>query len=359
MSHAHRPAADGGASHQPEPAWSGRSAPGTGSPATGAPSTGPATAAPQESALVRRPVVAVAAAVFGFQAAAASLLLVLFADSLAVVLGVPEGGDRVWWIAAQLMSCALAAMLLLGGVQLIRGTGRLLLLVATVLELTLALGGLVWALVRWPEAEDVETGLPGVAGDLVDLVIGWLVATIALYLGWLVLRTLLVLAPSVGHWLRAERKVLQASVWSEEQGQWTSPPVRRTRRAGWAVLLPIGALTLVTLLLGVFGKPLLPGLLGDAETDAGASYRGDSPWGLEFYQGGEPLSPPSAGDELYLAAADADARSCYAGDMAACDALYFASPVGDVYEWYGSSCAGRLDHGSAGGCVDALGLVVD
>ncbi|MCZ2816900.1 hypothetical protein [Modestobacter sp. VKM Ac-2984] len=308
---------------------------------------------------MRRPAAAVAAAVFGFQAAAAALSVVLLADSVAVVLGVPEGGDRAWWLAGQLLSCALAALLLFGGVQLIRGVGRLFVLVGTLSELVLVLGGLVWALVRWPEAEDVETGLPGVAGDLVDLVSGWLIASVALYLGWLVLRVWLVLAPSVGRWLHAERITGQRPDWSPEQGGRTSPPVRSTGRAGWAVFLPIGALAAVTVLLGLLGRSLPPGLLGDAEVDAGASYQGDSPWGLEFYRGGEPLAPPSAGDEPYLRAADADARSCYAGDMAACDALYFASPVGDVYEWYGSSCAGRLDHGSAGGCVDELGLMVD
>lgn len=294
----------------------------------------------------------------GFEAAAGYLLYVLSTASAAVVLGVPAGaGDKAWWIVAQLAACALAALLLLGGVQLIRGTGRLLVLVATALELAAALGLVVVALIRWPEAGDVQTGLPGVAGDVVDLVVGWLIVTIAVVLAWLVVRVWLVLSPSVGRWLRAEETARQAPVWSAEQREGAGRPAQRVRRARWAVLLPVGALAVGSLLLALFGEPSTPGVLSDGDGDAG--YRGDSPWGQEFFQGGQPLAPPAPGDQLYDAAADTDARSCAAGDMAACDSLFFSAPVDGLYEWYGSSCAGRLDHESRGGCVDELGPVVD
>lgn len=46
----------------------------------------------------------------------------------------------------------------------------------------------------------------------------------------------------------------------------------------------------------------------------------------------------SYGDDASL---DALWDSCEAGDMAACDDLYFASPIGSEYEAFGDSCGNR------------------
>ena len=51
---------------------------------------------------------------------------------------------------------------------------------------------------------------------------------------------------------------------------------------------------------------------------------------------------------------DAMAQSCFAGDMSACDNLFFAAPANSAYEAYGDTCAGRQPPFS-GLCVDAFG----
>ena len=55
---------------------------------------------------------------------------------------------------------------------------------------------------------------------------------------------------------------------------------------------------------------------------------------------------------------DAMAQSCFAGDMSACDNLFFAAPVNSAYEAYGDTCAGRQPPFS-GLCVDAFGPAGD
>ena len=55
---------------------------------------------------------------------------------------------------------------------------------------------------------------------------------------------------------------------------------------------------------------------------------------------------------------DAMAQSCFAGDMSACDNLFFASPANSAYQAYGDTCAGRQPPFS-GLCVDAFGSAGD
>lgn len=50
-----------------------------------------------------------------------------------------------------------------------------------------------------------------------------------------------------------------------------------------------------------------------------------------------------------------EANACAGGDMAACDDLYFGTDVGGDLEEYGSTCGGRLDEETYGGCETALG----
>ncbi len=60
-------------------------------------------------------------------------------------------------------------------------------------------------------------------------------------------------------------------------------------------------------------------------------------------------SPASLGDSDIADAHDAD---CGAGNMSACDALYWESAIGSELEEFGSTCGGRTG-GRDGGCVDA------
>ena len=316
-------------------------------------------APPRSGAAPRRPAVVVAAAVLGFEAAGLLLFAVLAWDVLLSVLGsTDDGSDQAWSLVCLFAVCAVAATLLIGGVQLIRGRGRRLLLVATGLELAAFLALTVVAFVRLPDADEIGAGLPGVAGDVIRLVLGALLAGGLIVLAVLVLRLCLVGAPSVGRWLQEERVARRAPRWSPDQDRWVPTAPRLTRGTLLGVLVPVGALAVVSALLLAFSPTVSPEAFGTAAGEGGA-YRGDSEWGRSSYQGGRPLSPPVVGDPLYVGAADQDAQDCATGRMAACDDLFFTSPVDDVYEWYGSSCAGRLDHESDGGCVAELGAAAD
>ncbi|CAA9242340.1 MAG: hypothetical protein AVDCRST_MAG52-1688 [uncultured Blastococcus sp.] len=316
--------------------------------------TGPSSPA---APLPRRPAVAVAAAVLGFHAAALWLLgAVWLVTALSVVGGPDEAAAKARLIGGLLLGCAVAAMLLLGGISLIRGRGRVLLLVASGVELALVLGGAAYLVVTWSDTEQVP--IPAEFQSLFDLGLITVLLAFAAIVGLPALRICLAVLPSVTGWLRAESAARNAQLWSSQEGRWIPASVsRRARGSLLAVLLPIGTLALVSVLVVLTTRTItIPGALGSG---GGGEYRGNSDWGRDFYQGGEPLLPPAEGGPLYVAAADADARNCYDGDMAACDALFFASPVGDVYEWYGASCAGRLDYESDGDCVGSLGSTTD
>jgi hypothetical protein len=64
---------------------------------------------------------------------------------------------------------------------------------------------------------------------------------------------------------------------------------------------------------------------------------------------GEPVPPEGLGSDPEL---DALAQSCYAGDMDACDDLYFESELGSDYQVYGDTCAGRQPEGTGTVCTD-------
>ncbi len=70
---------------------------------------------------------------------------------------------------------------------------------------------------------------------------------------------------------------------------------------------------------------------------------------------GEPVDPPAPGDRDHDPQFAGLAGDCRDGDMTACDALYFQTPIGDSYETYGSTCGGRLDELTSGGCVAVFG----
>jgi len=70
---------------------------------------------------------------------------------------------------------------------------------------------------------------------------------------------------------------------------------------------------------------------------------------------GAPAPVAEAPDDLGGdAALDALADACFTGDLSACDDLFLASSPDSGYEAYGSTCAGRLRLGAAGGCQSQL-----
>ncbi len=58
---------------------------------------------------------------------------------------------------------------------------------------------------------------------------------------------------------------------------------------------------------------------------------------------GQPVPPGDLGDDPLL---DELAANCYAGDMQACDDLYWESPLDSAYEDYGNTCGGRVPDGA-------------
>jgi hypothetical protein len=63
----------------------------------------------------------------------------------------------------------------------------------------------------------------------------------------------------------------------------------------------------------------------------------------------DPVAPGDLGPDPVL---DQYAQSCFAGDLQACDDLFFASPPLSAYEEYASSCGGRVKVYSVMACTD-------
>jgi hypothetical protein len=54
-------------------------------------------------------------------------------------------------------------------------------------------------------------------------------------------------------------------------------------------------------------------------------------------------------------AASAAIEACEGGDMAACDDLYYETPVGSEEERIGSTCGGRSEEELVGACEETFG----
>ena len=238
------------------------------------------------------------------------LLALVVAVTVAALAGGSPAGEVGVAVLVCLAACSLAGLDLLGGLLLLRGSGRRLLVATAWAE-----AGLVGALLL---VAVVDAAVRRAADPLADLV------------GVLVVLTLLVL-PVVRLAVLGRPAVL---AWSAPRG-----PAVPTRLAV-AALLPVAALAAVatvTLALAQGSRVIAEG--------PGAGYRGT----------GEPADPPAPGDAAYEPQFAGPAAECRDGDMAACDDLYFGTPLGHPYETYGSTCGGRLDEDTWGGCVAAFG----
>lgn len=256
-----------------------------------------------------RPGPVLGAAVLALVQAGLLLALVVVVTAAALAGGSPAGQVGVAVLVC-MAACSLAGLDLLGGLLLLRGSGRPLLAVTAVIE-----AGLVGALLL---AAVVDAAVRRAADPLADLV------------GVLVVLTLLAL-PVVRLAVLGRPAVL---AWSAPRG-----PAVPTRLAV-AALLPVAALAAgatVTLALAQGSRVIAEG--------PGAGYRGT----------GEPADPPAPGHAAYEPRFAGPAAECRDGDMAACDDLYFGTPLGHPYETYGSTCGGRLDEDTWGGCVAAFG----
>jgi hypothetical protein len=279
-----------------------------------------------------RPRAGTAAAVLAFVEAG---LLVLGTLLAAVLVAAGDGGAAgTPAVLAAVAACAVAALGTLGALGLLRGTGRLLLTATTWAGLAL-----VAALTAWGVTHLAADGSGATAA-------GALLAGVAV-LALPVVRLVLLARPEVRAWAPAALGPASAR---------TSPG----RLA--AVTGPAGVIAVVAaLVIGTAGTTTGDLPVGDpyaAGTVGSGSYSGSSDWG-RYYRGGAALPAPPPGSRLFDTAYDDDARDCADGDMDSCDELYWNTPVGAFYEWFGSSCAGRVDHELSGGCVDELGAFVD
>ncbi|HEX2073732.1 MAG TPA: hypothetical protein VHF92_08105 [Geodermatophilus sp.] len=282
----------------------------------------------------RRPGVATAAAVLALVEAGLTFFVVVV--GLAVVGAGSGVGDVGVAAGVALLAIGYGAMLLLGGVFLLRGTGRVLLLVFGWVSAGLTVGLIVIGLV-----DSAASGLDP------DDVLALLFVTACLALP--IVRLCLAYRPAVAAWVAASRQhraLPPMPVWAPQLGQWVAGrPASNSTGAVVAVLASAAALALVaTVVIAQAGSSELtyadpPGAVEDF--GSGAS--------------GEEVSPPQPGDSHYDARYDASAVDCYGGFIAACDDLYWETPVGSYYEWYGSTCGGRLDYEALGECVAILG----
>ncbi|GHE11805.1 hypothetical protein [Klenkia taihuensis] len=310
----------------------------------------------------RTPGVAVAAAVLGFVDAASVLSIVVFVLAGTAASGTDGAGAAIALGSA--LALAVAAVLLLGSLALLRGTGRTLLVVGAVLQIAVTVALAVAVLVA------VGDDPFGFTDPLRGVVIGAVVVSLATP----VVRLVLVLQRSVATWLTSRRAA--APVWQPETGQWVTP--RRAPGPALAVLAPVGALAVATVLVlatapgtspaeeasyGWFAAGPIPGFDPYA-TDPYAT----DPYGLgygpgepllepdttqyaDLYQDGAAVPPPATGDPEYDEQLDPFAQSCFDGAVGSCDDLYYSTPGGTFYEWYGSTCGGRLDALASGTCI--------
>ncbi len=270
-----------------------------------------------------RPRPALVAAVLAFVQIGLLLALVVVVTVAAVTGRSPAGGVG-GAVLLCLAACSLAGLDALGGLLLLRGGGRTVLLVTALIEAGLAGLLLLVALVGVAVRRSADP-----LADLVGVLV--LLALLALPVARLVL---------TGR-LAARRPPAPPPVWSPQTG-WAAPAPRQAIPTGLltAALAPAAALAVVATVTLALSEGSV--LIADGPA---AGYSGT----------GVPADPPAPGDRDHDPEYAGWAADCRDGDMAACDELYFETPIGDPYETYGSTCGGRLDEGTSGGCVVVFG----
>lgn len=310
----------------------------------------------------RTPGLAITAAVLGFVDAASVLSIVVFV--LAQTSASGTGGAGVGIALGSALALAVAAVLLLGSLALLRGTGRTLLVVGAVLQIAVTVAIAVVVLIALGDDPF------GFADSMRGFVIGAVVVSLATP----VVRLVLVLQRPVGAWLASRRAA--APAWQPETGQWVT--ARRPLGTALAVLAPVGVLAVATVLvLGTApeSSPAEVAEYGWFASDPGLGFDpyatdpyATDPYGYglepgepalepdtsqyaDLYQDGRPVAPPADDDPEYDEQLDSLAQSCADGAMGSCDDLYYSTPPGTFYEWYGSTCGGRLDALTSGTCI--------
>ncbi len=272
-----------------------------------------------------RPGPVLVAAVLAFVQAGLLLALVVVVTGAALSGGSPGGGVGVAVLVC-LAACSLAGLDLFGGLSLLHAHDRTVLLATAWVGAGLAGSLLLVALV------DVAAGR---SGDLPAGPAGVLVLLTLLALP--VVRLVLLARPAVSAWLRP---AAGPPGWPGQPG-WASPAPGTPTGLVVAALAPVAVLAaLATVTLALTGGSRV---IADGPA---AGYRGT----------GEPTDPPAPGDRDHDPRFAGLAADCRDGDMTACDELYFRTPLGHPYETYGSTCGGRLDEETSGGCVTVFGL---
>jgi hypothetical protein len=181
-----------------------------------------------------------------------------------------------------------------------------------------------------------------------------------------VIAVLAVLAPSTNWYRAGERRAAERVV----SGVLSRPVAGRDHIAGrgpaWAIAAAVLALATVGAAALVAG-----GISEDGDGDAGGIFGSDSgyssgpadptsPFGSDPGSPfGEDVDTDVEGARIPVDESDAEydpyfdelAQGCRAGDLDACDDLYYATPVGSEYEDYGTTCGGRAGEEYYGTCA--------
>lgn len=133
------------------------------------------------------------------------------------------------------------------------------------------------------------------------------------------------------------------------------PAMSDERKASHAIpAAVIGAIA--TVLAGIIPAVMLVGQRdGSTSTSNSPAVSVESPASASAPTAGASDEPSSLGNDIDL---NHLADSCYAGNWSACDELYVLAPVGSDYEWYGGTCGGILDWISDDTC-ETLVILVD
>ncbi|RBY89911.1 hypothetical protein [Blastococcus sp. TF02A-26] len=282
---------------------------------------------------------------------------------VAVVVGAATGGAAAVltgtdWLTtdadavAALLAVALVAALVGGTVGALAGRGGGLLLTAgAALAVVAGAVAVGTAVVDGVGEEGVRFGL-AVATALVGIA----------------LAVLAVLAPSTAWYRTGERRAAERVVAGVLAGTGPGRDQVAGRGPGWAIgaalfaVATVGAAALVAGGVSADGDDD-GGVFGPAGYSPGAGpddpFEPDDPFGPDPDSGpgidtavpGEPV-PVDESDPEYDRSFDEQAEECRAGDLDACDTLYYGTPIDSEYEEYGSTCGGRTSEEYYGTCAD-------
>jgi hypothetical protein len=173
----------------------------------------------------------------------------------------------------------------------------------------------------------------------------------------------------------------EAAAWADEPVDWTAdtpdwsispnrvesapPPAQPAGRRKGALLLAavaiagvlagaVGTVFFVTAAFVSAAEDIGRGMSEGLGSDLGRSVGQEISQSMQASPGGpvEEFPPVAPGELGRDAALNQYAQSCFAGDLQACDELWFEAPPLSQYEDYGTTCGGRVKRDAGVSCAD-------